>query len=132
MNRILVTLLAAALLFGGNLLAQSQQPPSNPPSNPPTETMPPETQAPPAEQPASSIATPGNATAAATSATPRLAPGSVIPVQLTKSVDAKKVKTGDEVVARVTQDLRNTAGTVIVPKDAKVLGHVTEAQPRNK
>jgi hypothetical protein len=132
MNRILVTLFAAALLFGGNLLAQSQQPPSNPPSNPPTETMPPETQAPPAEQPASSIATPGNATAAATSATPRLAPGSVIPVQLTKSVDAKKVKTGDEVVARVTQDLRNTAGTVVVPKDAKVLGHVTEAQPRNK
>ena len=28
---------------------------------------------------------------------PRIAPGSVIPVQLTKSIDVKKVKTGDEV-----------------------------------
>jgi hypothetical protein len=56
----------------------------------------------------------------------------VIPVQLTKSIDAKKVKKGDAVVAKVTQDMSNNAGTVLVPKDTKVVGHVTEAQARSK
>jgi hypothetical protein len=32
----------------------------------------------------------------------------------------------------VTQDLKAGNGQVIVPKDTKVMGHVTEAQPRNK
>jgi hypothetical protein len=63
---------------------------------------------------------------------PRIAPGSVIPVQLTKTVDAKKVKTGEEVVATVTQDLKTQSGQVIMPKDTKIVGHVTEAQPRTK
>jgi hypothetical protein len=35
-------------------------------------------------------------------------------------------------VAKVTQDLRNNAGTIVVAKDTKVLGHVTEAQARSK
>jgi hypothetical protein len=56
----------------------------------------------------------------------------VIPVSLTKTIDAKKVKTGDEVVAKVTQDMKTNGGEVLVPKDTKVMGHVTEAQPRNK
>lgn len=64
--------------------------------------------------------------------TPRIAPGSVIPVQLTKTVDAKKVKTGDQVLAMVTMDLKTQTGEVLVPKDTKVIGHVTEAQPRSK
>lgn len=62
----------------------------------------------------------------------KIAPGSVIPVQLSKTVDAKKAKTGDEVSATVTQDMKTTSGDVLVPKDTKVIGHVTEAQPRNK
>jgi hypothetical protein len=53
-------------------------------------------------------------------------------VTLTKTLDAKKVKTGDEVVARVTQDMKTNAGDVILAKDTKVIGHVTEAQARNK
>jgi len=64
--------------------------------------------------------------------TPRLAPGSVIPVQLTKGIDAKKAKTGDPVEAKVTMDLKTDSGEVLLPKDTKVLGHVTEAQPRSK
>jgi hypothetical protein len=56
----------------------------------------------------------------------------VIPVQLTKTIDAKKAKAGDQVEAKVTQDLKNGQGQVIVTKDTKVLGHVTEAQARNK
>jgi hypothetical protein len=63
---------------------------------------------------------------------PRLAPGSVIPVRLTKTIDAKKAKSGDEVDARVTQDMKTTSGQVLVPKDTMVVGHITEAQPRSK
>lgn len=62
----------------------------------------------------------------------KIAPGSVIPVQLSKTVDAKKAKTGDEVVATVTMDMKTNSGDVLVPKDTKVIGHVTEAQARNK
>jgi hypothetical protein len=53
-------------------------------------------------------------------------------VQLLKSIDAKRTKTGDEVIAKVTQDMRNRAGTLLVSKDTKILGHVTEAQARSK
>jgi|SRR5580704_3461525 hypothetical protein len=62
----------------------------------------------------------------------RIAPGSVIPVQLVKSVDAKKVKAGDEVDAKVTQDLKAGSGEIIVAKDTKMVGHVTAAQARSK
>jgi hypothetical protein len=63
---------------------------------------------------------------------PWIAPGSVIPVQLTKSIDAKKTKSGDEVVVQVTQDMKTDSGEVIVPKGTKVVGHVTEVQARSK
>jgi hypothetical protein len=63
---------------------------------------------------------------------PRIAPGSVIPVQLMKSIDAKKVKTGDEVRAKVTQDMKTGNGEIVMPKDTQVVGHITEAQLRNK
>jgi len=123
MNRILLAFFVTALLCG-NLLAQFQQPPNNSPSG----SMPPETQAPAPGQPApASISNPPNAGTA-----PRLAPGNVIPVQLTRSVDAKKVKIGDVIVTRVTQDMRNNTGTVVVPKDTKILGHVTSVRARNK
>lgn len=64
--------------------------------------------------------------------TPRIAPGVVIPVKLTKSVDAKKAKPGDEVVATVTIDLKTNSGEVIVPRDSKIMGRVTEAQAHTK
>src|SRR5271170_3088771 len=48
---------------------------------------------------------------------PKLAAGVVIPVQLVKTIDAKKAKVGDEVVARVTQDLKTNTGEIVVPKD---------------
>lgn len=62
----------------------------------------------------------------------RIAPGSVIPVQLMKSIDAKKVKPGDEIDAEVTADLKSSNGEVIVPKNTKITGKITEAQARNK
>jgi hypothetical protein len=65
-------------------------------------------------------------------AVPRIAPGSVIPVQLTKTIDVKKLKPGDEVDAKVTTDLKAGNGDIVVPKDTKVVGRVTEAQARSK
>lgn len=63
---------------------------------------------------------------------PRIAPGSVIPVQLTTTVDAKKAKTGEQVTAKVTQDLKSSNGMMLMPKDTQIVGHVTEAQAKNK
>jgi hypothetical protein len=62
----------------------------------------------------------------------RIAPGSVIPVRLAKTVDAKKAKPGEEVDAEVTEDLKSGNGEVVVPKNTKIIGKVTEAQPRSK
>jgi hypothetical protein len=73
-----------------------------------------------------------SSTSGPVAANPRIAPGSVIPVQLTKSIDAKKVKTGDPVEAKVTEDVKTNSGEIIVPKDTKLVGHLTEAQARNK
>jgi hypothetical protein len=70
--------------------------------------------------------------AASQAATPRIAPGSVIPVQLTTTVDSKKAKSGEQVTAKVTQDLKSSNGMMLMPKDTEIVGHITEAQPRNK
>jgi hypothetical protein len=51
---------------------------------------------------------------------------------LTGTVDARKAKPGDAIEARITQDLTAQNGELLVPKDTKVVGHVTEAQPRTK
>ena len=117
---------------------QPQQPASmQPGTTPPTEPQGPSTaQSPQAPNPSAVQPNQGQTAQgqpAQTQTGPmKPAPGSVIPVQLTKSVDAKKAKTGDEVVATVTQDMKTRTGEVIVPKDTQVIGHVTEAQARDK
>jgi hypothetical protein len=63
---------------------------------------------------------------------PRIAPGSVIPVQLTSTLDAKKAKTGEQVTAKVTRDLKSSDGMMLMPKDTEIVGHITEAQAKNK
>ncbi len=143
MRRILPATLLTGVLLCGVSLAQSTAPTSTDPSAPQqqsqTPTTPqsegqaqqqPEPQAAPPSTQAPAPAHPANQGQAA--ATPRIAPGSVIPVQLTKTIDAKKAKPGDEVVAKVTMDLKTNSGEIVVPKDTKVVGHVTEAQARSK
>jgi hypothetical protein len=136
-NILPATLLSGALLCAASFAqsAPSAQNPSAPPAQPKAQPASPspaqgEPQAPGANPAPSSSATGTNQGAA--SATPKIAPGSVIPVQLAKTIDAKKAKPGDEVVAKVTMDLKTSSGEVVVPKDTKVVGHVTEAQARNK
>ena len=153
MKRILL-IVVAGLLFAGISLAQDNSAPASgshqtPSATPSQQQMPePSTaqprsqqqapeQTPPtqpnAEPPAANPPSAGQTgTAASQTNAPKIAPGSVIPAQLTKGVDAKKAKTGDEVVAKVTQDMKASSGQVLVPKDTRLVGHVTEAQPRSK
>jgi hypothetical protein len=121
MKKLRIVILGA--LLGG--FGWAQQPTTTPSSDATPQTQPaaPQTTSQPPQSPAMN---------AAGAETPRIAPGSVIPVQITKGVDAKKAKTGDEIDARVTTDLKTNSGEIILPKDTKVVGHVTEAQARTK
>jgi hypothetical protein len=121
MKTVLISIVSGALMLGvASAQGDTVPAPATQPSNPQSST--------PAQ-----LSAPQTAADSASQARPmRIAPGSVIPVSLTKTLDAKKVKTGDEVVAKVTQDLKNNGGEVIVAKDTEVVGHVTEAQARNK
>ena len=114
----------AALVLGGLTLAQdtTQAPPEGTPAQEQQNPAPPR----------ATQSLPSPADTAQANPAPRVAPGSVIPVTLTKTVDAKKAKTGDEVDARVTQDMKTGSGEVIVPKDTKVVGHVIRTQARSK
>jgi hypothetical protein len=145
MRKLLIAMILAGSLgvYGWTQDGASPQPQSQPQpetSQPPTTTQspadapqanPPQTnqsQANPTPRAAQSEA----ASNGASNGPSRIAAGSVIPVQLTKTIDAKKVKTGEEVDAKVTQDMKSQSGQVLVPKDTKIVGHVTEAQPRSK
>lgn len=65
-------------------------------------------------------------------AAPTLAPGSVIGAELAKGIDAKKAKVGQPVIAKSLADLRNTNGDLVLPRGAKLLGHVTEVKPATR
>jgi hypothetical protein len=70
----------------------------------------------------------GNAGNAASSS---LSSGTNVQAELTKSLDAKKAKVGDQVTAKVTQDVKSN-GQVVVRKGSKLVGHVTEAKARSQ
>lgn len=123
MTKHLVSIFSAALLCGVSLAQEANAPAENK-----SQQAQPQAAEPQASQPAMTPAQTNGQSAQ----NPRIAPGSVIPVQLIRTIDAKKAKTGDEVDARVTQDLKSNNGELIVPKDTKVVGHVTDAQARGK
>ncbi len=54
-------------------------------------------------------------------------PGTILPVELDKSVDAKKAKPGDPLVAKIDQDLLSN-GKIVIPRNSKIMGHVVEAK----
>ena len=129
MKSILISAALMTALVGGTVFAQSPSS-TDPSATPGQPQVPAATQSQPQPPTSSQPASP--TTAATAPGGTRIAPGSVIPVQLTKTIDAKRAKPGDEVVAKVTMDLKTNSGEIIVPKDAKVTGHVTEAQARSK
>ncbi len=61
----------------------------------------------------------------------KILPGSVIPVELAKTLDAKKVKAGDKIEVKIVVDLLSD-GIVIIPKGAKITGHISDAKARSK
>jgi len=60
-----------------------------------------------------------------------LASGTTILATLNRSVDAKKVKQGDQIDARAAQNVLSN-GSVVIPRGGKLIGHVTEAKAREK
>jgi hypothetical protein len=57
--------------------------------------------------------------------------GTAVNAELNSSVDSKKAKVGDKVEAHTTEEIK-FAGKTIVPRGAKLEGHVTEATARSK
>jgi hypothetical protein len=56
--------------------------------------------------------------------------GRRVVVELSKSVDAKKGKVGDQVIARLTEDVRLQWNVVAPYRSSKLVGHVTQVQAR--
>jgi hypothetical protein len=78
-------------------------------------------------------ARPGNAKQTKTApdpvATASLPNGAPIMAELTKTIDAKKAKEGEAVTARVVEDTEAN-GKVLVPRGAKLEGHITQVSAR--
>jgi hypothetical protein len=79
----------------------------------------------------SSAAAGSNSAAGVNGASGALSSGTTLQAELTKSIDAKKAKQGDEVTAKLTQDVKGS-GQVVLHKGTKLVGHVTEAQAKTK
>lgn len=77
------------------------------------------------QQPAAS------ATAPSASANDQIATGTMIQVEMSKDVDAKKAHPGDVFQTKLWNDIR-MGDKVVVPKKSVIVGHVVEAQPRSK
>ncbi len=78
-----------------------------------------------------STAAGGNSAVGVNGASGALSSGTTLQAELTKSIDAKKAKQGDEVTAKLTQDVKSS-GQVVLHKGTKLVGHVTEAQAKSK
>ena len=61
----------------------------------------------------------------------KILPGTVIPAELSKSIDAKKAKPGDKIEAKTTMDMLSQ-GKVVIPRNSKIEGHVTSAKSHSK
>jgi hypothetical protein len=60
-------------------------------------------------------------------ATNQLASGTILSVELSKTLDAKKLKTNDKFEVRTAIDLLEH-GQILIPRNTKIIGHVTEAK----
>jgi hypothetical protein len=73
----------------------------------------------------------GAAIATTDDASAGLAQGTELNATLSKPIDARKAKVGDEVTATLNQDI-TSEGQVAVRKGAKLIGHVATAQPLSR
>jgi len=56
----------------------------------------------------------------------QFSPGALLRAELVKTIDAKKVKVGDVVSAKLTDDLKAN-GEILAPKGSEILAHITQA-----
>lgn len=70
-------------------------------------------------------------TAAQPASASELAAGTIISGELSKSLDARKVKANARVEAKTAMDLLSH-GQILVPRNTKIIGHVTVAKARSK
>jgi Bacterial conjugation TrbI-like protein len=61
----------------------------------------------------------------------QFAANTVIVAELSKSLDAKKAKTGDPVEAKTTMDVLSQ-GKILMPRNTRIVGHVTSAKAHSK
>ncbi len=73
----------------------------------------------------------GKELAQATEESVSLASGTALHAELDTPVDSKKAKAGDAVTAHVTEAVK-VNGQTVVPKNTKLVGHVTQASARAK
>jgi hypothetical protein len=57
--------------------------------------------------------------------------GTVISVELSKSLDARKAKTGDTIECKLPADVL-AHGKILIPRDTKIIGHVTDVKAHSK
>lgn len=72
----------------------------------------------------------GSATAQAGQASASVAQAASVSAELSKKLDAKDAKVGDEVVAKTTSEASFADGTKL-PKGSKLVGHVTDVQAKS-
>ena len=82
----------------------------------------------PANSQVQDAASPAQKSAPAADALP---PGTVLSVELSKSLDTRKSKANAKIEARTATDLL-VHGQIVVPRNTKILGHVTEAKAHSK
>ena len=66
-----------------------------------------------------------------TSSDAALSGGTVVNAALNSSIDSKKAKAGDPVVAHITEAVKSADGRTVLPNGTKLLGHVTKASARS-
>jgi hypothetical protein len=73
----------------------------------------------------------GSGAAGSDKANAGLAAGTTFNGTLVTALDSKKIKSGDQVVARTTENVK-AQGKTVLPKGTKLIGHVTQASARAK
>jgi len=120
---------AAALAFAGSVLAQGQSPTTGAQGSASSQSNSSVSADKSGAAVSRSDANAVNAGAGQQSAS--LSNGSELNATLSRPVDASKSKPGDEVTATTAKDVKS-GGQVLIPRGSKLIGHVTEAKPRDK
>jgi hypothetical protein len=126
MKAALVSVLAIFSLVG---IAAGQASPE-PPATAPAESTQSSPTTPAPEAPAQNTPA-GSGASASAPASDKLAAGTVVSVELSKSLDARKSKANDRIEARTSMDLL-LHGQIVIPRNTKIVGHVTEAKAHSK